>query len=264
MGQSFKVLYLQLDTVQLKEIFKMKYNKNINTILSMILFCFISMVLIACSVFDKREVTYGTWKYGSLHATYRYGGWHIGSCGPYRHSKIYNFKFFDNSGIYTRDNMEIEFENKIISDFIGKVIVDSNDAIVKIELYQLDQIGKKISFPINGTYHIDSQIEAKKDAMSRIDFMLKLIKSNKPNTNITVVQYWSWNFTDLGKSPLQSDRFKKWLVEKVPDGKINTYQIKDAQLINFPGLWSAIVTGSINGIPFKMRVPDNGEITWEP
>lgn len=59
-----------------------------------------------------------------------------------------------------------------------------------------------------------------------------------------------------------SDAFDRWRRQGGIYDKLTTYEVTDVELLEDASPVTAIVSGAVNGKPFRMKVPDGRPIEW--
>ncbi len=102
------------------------------------------------------------------------------------------------------------------------------------------------------------------NAKIRVDAVLKgMTEKGKHDTqgkeSVAVCQFYAGvNSLDFSTMDIASNKFDRWKIEGDVYPRIKHYTVEEAE-----GDGDAvIVSGTINGAPFKVRVPEKGPIAW--
>ena len=120
---------------------------------------------------------------------------------------------------------------------------------------------------IFGVYMFISQGESDSSiALRRVETMLKGITSTDGGNSVegdeesAICMWWCGKLRMFDRDLFEeaSDQFDRWRVKGGIPLYITSYNVDDAQT---QGNW-IIVSGTIDGAPFKMRVPEKGPVAW--
>lgn len=103
---------------------------------------------------------------------------------------------------------------------------------------------------------------------NRVNIILTGIKEEGGGSGTklqTAISMW-WAdkmlISDLRELGDAQDAFERWQREANIYPKISSFEVEEAEIVEDADVATAIVSGTINGKAFKMKVPSRGRVSW--